>query len=582
MQEPSIRSFTLDYYRSQGAELKPLDPAAKRWEVQLPRARRAEAALHISFDPQPDEEDLQPMARTTAQWQEILESCLQARPVSYRHLVIEPVAQIAEHFRHKLPQFQIKAVHLQQVKLRQAIGFTHRVTYDAPAMAARHDELHHDLLDAETGERLHDLSDRFYSLPTIPIPPPLDISSLNLEDLHARVLEIVDDRSESRGLTNDLELAGRLAEAEDRIHQAFLEQIAKLFLHEEQELTQRFEALARRSQETRLPGAQAKLREEADAILREIDALHARREAASAQILADERARLETERARHETTVETTLVSIAYVTYDAVCYQLEISLGEALGLLDVSYVPVTDELALSPCPRCLQPFARGSNAPEHGIAQSRVVCHRCTPTIDAGATSRPSHESCTRCGIESPSEAVQRCHLSGIAYCVVCAMSCQECGQITHRDLLRPNPGGRGMICPDHFFACSSCNQQATARNTFKCPGCQTRHCHSHAHFCSDCGMPACHGCEPVKGKGCAACNSLAPVKPSHDRICLLLGLMPHLQRFGTRWQLAEAGDLCLIEWQLPLGQRGRLVLSVPDLSLLSQREKGPFERHWH
>lgn len=579
MQEPSIRSFTLDYYRSLGAELKPLDPAAQRWEVHLPRTRLEAAALHISFDPHPDDEDHQPMARTTAQWQEILESCLQARPVSYRHLVIEPVSQIAEHFRQKSPQFQIKRVQLQQVKPKQAIGFTHRVTYDAPAMASRHDELHHDLLDAETGERLAELSDRFYSLPTIPIPPPRNVSALALEALHAKALGMVDDRTESRGLTNDLELAGRLAEAEERIHQAFAEQKAKLFLNEEQELTQRFETLARRSQETRLPGAQAKLQEEADAIMGEIDALHARREQACAHLLADERARMEAERARHETTVETTLVSIAYVTYDEVCYQLEIEQGDLVGRLDVLYIPVTDHLVLPPCPRCRKPFANGPHAPTPGIEQSLVLCHRCATAIEAAP--RPTQESCTRCGIESPAEAVQRCHLSGIPYCVVCAMSCQECGQITHRDLLRPNPGGRGMICPTHYFACALCQQQVTSRDTFPCPGCQTRHCHMHAHFCDDCGMPTCPSCRPTREKGCSACAGLAPVKATHDRVQLLLSLMPQLQRFGVRWQLAEAGELCLLEWQLPLGQRGRIVLSPQDASILSQREKGPFERRW-
>lgn len=579
MQEPSIRSFTLDYYRSLGAELTPLDPGARRWEIRLPQNDPASKALAITFDPGSDDSQVRPMGRTTPQWRAILEACTQARPVAYRHIVTEPINHATELFEAQLPGFGVTAARLVSVRPRTAVGFSHRVTFDAPAMNARHEELHHDLLDALTGERLDALSERFYSLPAIPIEPPRDPRHLAVETLHAQAISHVDARTEERGTALEADLAPRLKEAEERITQYYAGQIAQLLKDEEAELDARLEHLVRRTQETKLPGAIAKLQAEAEKVAIELEQIRVRRELEGDGIRAAERARFEAEHARHEITVETTLVSVAYVTFDVVTYAL--TLDE--GTLEVSYVPVTRQLALPNCPRCGLAIAHGEGAPAPGGLDGRIVCHRCAPetALEAIQAPRRMAEPCSRCGVMTPREAIQRCHLTEAPYCVVCAVSCHDCGEVTARELLRPNPDGRGMVCPDHAIRCSSCHLSVLPRETFTCPACQDRHCHAHASLCPDCGMPTCIRCAREQGGHCGACSQLKRVASNHDLVRVVHELLPGLKRFGLSWRLAEVGEFALLEWRAPMGRRGRLVLSTQDYLLVSQRERGLLQRGW-
>ncbi|HEY9856402.1 MAG TPA: hypothetical protein V6D05_11730 [Stenomitos sp.] len=579
MQEPSIRSFTLDYYRSLGAELTPLDPGARSWEIRLPQKDPAGKALNITFDPNPDDSQVRPMGRTTPQWRAILEACTQARPVAYRHIVTEPIHHASELFAARLPGFGVKGAQLVSVRPRTAVGFSHRVTFDAPAMAARHEELHHDLLDALTGERLDALSETFYTLPAIPIDPPRDPRNLAIETLHVQAIAHVDARTEERGNALEAELSPRLKEAEERIALYYAGQVAQLLKDEEAELDAKLEHLVRRTQETKLPGAITKLQAEAEKVTLELEQIRIRRELEGEGIREAERARLEAERARHEITLETTLVSVAFVTYDVVTYALELE----QGTLEITYVPVTHQLSLPNCPRCGLAIAHGEGAPPPGGVDGRVVCHRCVPgTVgEAAQAAKRVAEPCSRCGVMTPHEAIQRCHLTGAAYCVVCAVTCHDCGEVTARELLRPNPSGRGMVCPDHTIRCNSCHLSVLPRETFTCPACKERHCHSHSSLCPDCGMPTCIRCAREREGHCGACSALKRIRSDHDLVRVVHELLPSLKRLGLGWRLAEVGEYALLEWRAPLGRRGRLILSTQDYFLVSQRERGLLDRTW-
>jgi hypothetical protein len=161
-------------------------------------------------------------------------------------------------------------------------------------------------------------------------------------------------------------------------------------------------------------------------------------------------------------------------------------------------------------------------------------------------------------------------------------MACDACGKITAREKLRPNPSGRGMICPDHAIACTSCHAQVFPKETFTCSECKERHCHSHATPCAACGIPSCIKCARAHPGQCTVCAKLARVRPRHPLVTVVQGMFPSLKRWGMSWRLAEAGDLALLEWKTPTGRRGRLVIAVQDYYLVSHREKGPFERHWN
>lgn len=585
MQEPSIRSFTLDYYRSLGAELTPLDAEARTWEIRLPERRSVEGytPLSISFDPLPADSaaasgEVSAMGRTTPQWRAILDACTQARTVAYRHVVAEPVAHIARVFQAKLPSHGVQGAKLVSVTPRTAVGFSHRVTFEAPAMAARHEELHHDLLDAITGERLDALSDAFYSLHSIPIDPPQDPRLLALDTLHSQAISYVDVRTEARGHALETELAARLHEAEARLRRHFEAQIAQILREEETALDAKLEHLAYKTRETKLPGAIAKLQAEAAKVAVEIEQLRVRRDLESERIQDAERARLEAERARHEVTVETALVSVAYVTFDVVHYALELARDGRIGTMEVRYVPVTGELLMPHCPACGLPM---THATPGLMDDGQAICERCTWRLDYPSAQRPDPEPCSRCGVLVPHDAVQRCHLSEVSYCVVCAMACDACGKTTAREKLRPNPSGRGMICPDHAIACTSCHEQVFPKETFTCSACNERHCHSHATPCEACGMPTCIRCARAHQGHCTVCAKLKRVGSRHQLVTVAQGMFPSLKRWGLSWKLAEAGEFALLEWKAPTGRRGRLVLAVQDYYMVSHREKGAFERHW-
>lgn len=584
MQEPSIRSFTLDYYRSLGAELTPLDAEARTWEVRLPERRSAEGytPLSISFDPLNPEGteagQVSAMGRTTPQWRAILEACTQARTVAYRHVVAEPVAHIARVFQDKLPSYGVQGARLIAVTPRTAVGFSHRVTFEAQAMASRHEELHHDLVDAITGERLDALSEAFYSLHSIPIEPPQDPRLLPVDTLHAQAIAFVDARTEAHGLALETELAPRLHEAQERLRRHFEAQRAQILREEEAALDSKLEHLAYKTRETKLPGAIAKLQAEAAKVAVEIEQLRVRRDLESDRIKEAERARLEAERERHEVTVETALVSVAYVTFDVVHYALDLAHGDATGTLEVRYVPVTGELLMPHCPACGLPMTQATP----GLtSDGQVICERCTWRLAYPTAQRPEPEPCSRCGVPVPHDAVQRCHLSQVSYCVVCALACDACGKTTAREKLRPNPTGRGMICPDHAIACSSCHEQVFPKETFTCSSCSERHCHAHATPCPSCGMPSCIRCARGHQGPCTVCAKLGRVSPRHHLVGVAQGMFPSLKRWGLSWKIAEAGELALLEWKSLTGRRGRLVLAVQDYYLVSQREKGPFDREW-
>lgn len=573
MQEPSIRSFTLDYYRSMGAQLTPLDDDSRRWEIRLPARQEGGRTMQVSFDPKAAREGTEVVTRATAAWREMLERVLEERPVSHRHLVTQPIDQVAEHLRAMLPGFGITRAALVSVRPRIAVGFTHRVVYDAPALSGRIEELHHDLVDARSGERLDGLSEDFYGMPSIPIEPAEDPRMLPVEHLRGRALHRLELLSAPRAGELELELESRLQEAAAQLHRYYEDRAALLRADEVRALEERLAALAGRIEATSLDGAIASLRREAAAVAVQLEHLDIQRALEAETLYAEREQRIDAERVRHELSLETSLISLAYVTFDEVQYALEL----AEGSLEVIYVPVTGELRMPPCPACQRAFAVGSDAPPPGRQGARVVCHRCAPEPGPERHELPlrAAEPCVRCGVMTPLATVARCHLSEAPHCVVCALRCQACGKVTSRELLRPNPAGRGMICPDHALPCATCQGSVLARESFTCPGCAARHCRSHAEACPSCGMPSCASC--ARAGHCKACRTLGRVGPDHDLVRVVRGLYPELGGWGMQWRLAEVGDLALVEWTAPMGHGGRIVLVTDDYHVLATRRRRPF-----
>lgn len=570
MQEPSIRSFTLEYYRSLGAELTPLDANARRWEVSWPQRR-----LSITFDhasepiDAPSSLDERPITRVSPHWRAILEECTREQTVSYRHVVSRPIDQPAQLFEPILPGgFRVESARLIEVLPRTAIAFTHRVTYEAPAMNSRDEELYLDAIDPETGDRLDVLSEACFSFLTIPVDPPRN-PSYRLEALHERAIAWLDARTEQKGFELERTLAPRLEEAEARVKASIAGQVALILQDEEKQLIAKLEDLVRRKGETKIPQAIVKLEEEAERLIVEIEHLHVRRELEAEGLRRDEAARLDAERSRHEVTIDTRLVGVCHVSYDEVRYELSLSRGSESGLLQIAYLPTTGELFLPACPQC------GDDIRQPGFLDNgQACCHRCAArhrAARAGAPPELETCACDRCGTETPESLVQRCHLTQTPYCVACALDCVECGKVTRRNLLRPSPSGRGMVCPDHLITCATCQTSALPRETFKCPICEERHCLAEADHCPSCQMPACRRCSRVVLGQCLACTQLKRVRPDHPHVAIIRAQYPDLARRRLTWRWSKAGEFALIEWQALSGAWGRFILNTQDHLILSQ-----------
>ncbi|GEM_PF-2294013 len=575
MQEPSIRSFTLDYYRSLGAELTPLDATSRRWEVRWPQRRLSITFGHTSepLDAPADASEERPISLVSPHWRAILEECTREQTVSYRHVVSRPIDHPAQLFEPILPGgFRVESARLIEVLSRSAIAFSHRVTYEAPAMSSREEELHLDAIDPETGDRLDVLSEACFSFLTIPADPPGN-PSYQLENLHERAIAWLDSRTEQKGEILEQALAPRFEEAASRVRASVAGQVSKILEAEERALIARVEDLIRRKGETRIPAAIAKLETDAERLLVEIEHLHVQRELDAEGLRRDEAARLEAERERHEVTVETRLVGVCHVSYDEVRYELTLSRGSERGFLHVAYLPTTGEIFLPACPQC------GSDIRQPGFLDNgQACCHRCAArhlAASAGAPEQLRTVACDRCGTETPVPLVQCCHLTATPYCVACALDCVECGKVTRRNLLRPSPSGRGMVCPDHLITCATCQASALPRETFKCPICEERHCLAEADHCPSCAMPACRRCSRVVLGHCLACAQLKRVREDHPHVAIVRSQYPDLARRRLTWRWSKAGEFALIEWRSLSGAQGRFILNTQDHLLLSQSRVG-------
>ncbi|MEB3188218.1 MAG: hypothetical protein VKP72_12355 [bacterium] len=545
MLETSIRAFTLDYYRSLGAEVSPLDDQRLAWSAWLPQENQART---LQFGP----EGLDGEA-----WHEMLQRCLDARTVACRHIVGGAVHRAVETFAERLPGFGVVGATMRRVDRRSATGFTHRVSYEAPASPSRTEELHHDLLDLVTGERLEGLSDRFYQFATIPLAPPEDLSRLDLEPLLARSLEALDARTRLRASTLEADLEPALTERLASIGSYYDGLVADVLKAEEQEIDARIADLSRRIAQTKLPGAIAKMQADLERAFEELAQLRERREQDARDIRRAAEERLADERLRHEVLVESHLISLALVTYDIVRYGLELADGERTAHLEVGYVPVTRELLLPPCPACQRIPDEASRL---RIDDGDWACAICAgwqaPPPPPRPRLMPTEIACGACASVRPARDIQRCHVTGVPLCPACVHTCDECGQTTSRAELHPHPSGRGMICSRHGRPCRTCETPLKGQRPFRCSRCEGRHCRSHRTSCRACGQPACPDCLADAG-GCPACASLAPLAGEDALVGEVIGLIPPWWRLRASWTFHRTREATIVAWEA-LGVEGR------------------------
>jgi len=486
MQDPTLRTFTLDFYRRQGADASPLDTQRRRWEVRLGDRR-----FDISFAAGEDAEAIVP---GSPRLKEILAECEERGAVSHRHVVVAPIADPAALLLGVAPEgWMLSRVRLERVLTRRVVAFSHRVAYGAGVLPHPIEETHVDILDPVTGMACPALVDALSGIQTLPTDPPRDLPALG--PLHARALALVDARTSVRGEALERQLGGRRTESVTRIrrHYGSLREDAR-----QREIRTLEENLAKVLGAIRgaLPGDLADLSREGAELARRLDAARKGQTVALTSLARLEEEAVQAEETAHEVTLTTELVALHVISFDEVTYVASFVRPAEDGLPSVAspevrlgYVPLTRQILMPDCGVCGEvvddPVMTGS------LTLACRTCVRACPSC-----SRPCEEQ---------GQVVTACGTCAVALCPACDATCGDC---------------QAHVCASDRAACGSCGASVCA----DCRG-----------VCAEDGAVVCTGCRVEAGGGfasqahlgtCSGCgvqglaSAMAPCGVSGDMYC--------------------------------------------------------------
>ncbi|MEB3222164.1 MAG: hypothetical protein VKS61_08820 [Candidatus Sericytochromatia bacterium] len=408
MSDASIRSFALEYYRKRGAAIQPLEHEGPEAYRITPRQG---TSLRVTFADEAPLGDDAPTAltATSPEWRAILDDLTAEVVVSCRYLVCAPIGNPSRTLTEALPPgWAIHRARLKGVENRVALGLSHRVTFDAQALNARREVMHHHVWDVETSERLPLVEPLLYEAPTLLIRPRHYPSEQAVRGLLNRSLLLIDADTDVRGQALEAELADLLRETETRTNQYYEQQMGQVLTREAQ-LEERLAASRTRLAEARTPDAIARWQQEAGSLQTQLGNARAGREAQLAGIEAACERKLADERERHDLTALTDLVAICYASYDVLTYEVDATLPDGQATtLPLRYWPVTREIAVPPCAACGEP-AREAVLQADGTLQ-------CRPCVTA----------CPGCGDRSEG-GLAACGACGATVCAACLVPCAGC-----------------------------------------------------------------------------------------------------------------------------------------------------------
>jgi hypothetical protein len=505
--EPTLRTFTLNYFKAQGGEAVPLDTKRRRWEIRLPDRR-----LDLTFDPNATADAVVP---GSTQWREILADCAARGAVSYRHVVTSPITDPAAVLAPAIPAgWRVEGVRLARVLTRRAVCFTHRVSYGAPAFGGQPEELHHDALDVVTGARIAPVSENLAKLATIPVSAPPELSAI--DDLHARALALVDRRSTDRGKGMEMTLDARRNDAEIRLREHYKALRAEVQAREVADLSARLAKILEQIQSAS-PQDLTRLKEEGASLAKRLDQARKGRSVAVTSLAKVESDALEAERERHEVIITTELVGLCVVSFDQVTYEATIA-PRAISVLptpaspsapapedrlivEITITPVTGDIEAPPCAACGDP-AKDPVVTDTG----RFACLTCArPCVGCGRTalngevdpaacqacSRPicdtCGQSCRRCGQTTCDSHTATCGTCGESLCGDCALSCSACETSVCSGCVREIH--HRQYCADHVSPCERCQNDVPADLAQRCHLTGATYCLACALACVECGL---------------------------------------------------------------------------------------------
>ena len=548
MNEPTLRTLTLNYYRQQGAKASPLDTLRRRWEINL-----GGQTHDVTFDlalagPGEAGAEVQAIVPGSPRWRDVLTDCIHRGAVSFRHIISAPVSDAERLLSPAVPSgWTIGSCRMAGVTPCLAIAFTHRVAYSAPSLATQPDELHHDVLAVSTGERLATLSDSWSSFATIPVKAPSRVDGI--EALHARCLTLVDSRSSEQGKRIEATLHGKLVDIERRLTRHYAELRAEVQAREISDLSSRMERVVTRIKMAS-PQELSLLREEGAALAKRLDLSKKGRSVSILSLEKVEADALAAERELYEVTVTTELVSLCIVSFDEVEYELEIvpapdsrTLSARPVRLSASYVPVTGQVMLPACEAC------GHGAVDARITDDgRFACSACTESCStcqritlAGEGHKGACQTCGaqvceacsgacgRCGHTGCRSHVQACARCQEPICRTCSAACRVCGIPLCPSCARQMHGH--TYCAEHVLTCHRCGSELSADLAQLCHLTDTPYCVACAVACVECGQITRRDLLSPAGRGlvcpdhlvaCGTCD--VPVLPREAEQCASCG----------------------------------------------------------
>lgn len=631
MQGRSIRSLALDYYRKRGAEIRTLE-GDETYEI----VQAEGGTLKVTFtDEAHAEGEGQALAltATSPQWRAILEDLTAEVAVSYRYLTTGPIGNPAAVLEALMPPgWQVNAAKVRHVDHRVALGVTHRATFDSPALNACQELIFQHLWDVVRQERLTALEPTLYQMPAILLRPDNMPGADAMQALVDRSAGVVDAESETQGVALERELATLLIETEKRINQYYDQQMGNV-LAREVALSEKLDSTIKKLGEARSTEQMMRYRAEGESLQQQLAQVKANRERDLQTVEAACLNKLQAERERHELTATIDLVALCHASFDVLTYRTELTspAGRAVTL-DVTYWPLTRELAFPDCPACRQTMESPVVMPD-----GQVVCAHCTM-------------ECGGCGVlhDARRFVADHCTACAESVCVACEVRCATC---------------MGAVCEAHASECATCEAPACSACAKTCASCDASLCANHAlpdasgelaycaahepvapveapldeeileayyeeapiaapapatvklfgeservlsrlsgkaldprvaevchacdgHFeiqemlnCATCGVPACLPCSEGELAPCPACSSLEDVERTDERLGVVIAHAPALAKARRKWAIAELGPYVVAHWRRR-GHWGMIVYHQGgnEPTVLTEFSHGPLE----
>ena len=391
-----------------------------------------------------------------------------------------------------------------------ALSFHFCVRFETPS-SFHNEEMFSVTVDPETQTRLPDLTARLTShLPQLlqqnNEQSPREISQTKVQHSFREAQQAVIDRS--RPVVSEIQTEAdesaneRIGEVSDWYSQRREELDQQV--HDQQQEIRKWRQKRRNARKNSTRQKYTKNERQAK---KELEQLQIKIERKKQELDKKESAEIDSVIERNEIDVDISLLGITDVTYVRGVLSMELDSGHAKEIVEVSYLPATDEFRGLDCHVCSQDLTDGvrpqlcanghligdpcsTNCRSCGLAYCtgckttthfaaceicwEDVCHSCVAT-------------CTSCGTASCADHNSRCKTCNTITCHFCGEECATCGEFHCDAHLSLCPDCGEYHCEAHLQTCDSCGSVRCGTHIGDCQSCGDLVCSDHRDACTTC-----------------------------------------------------------------------------------------------